>query len=107
MISVIHLAADDDIEAAAATALAAFARRPGYRRGTLGRSTDDESAWVIVTEWRDVGSYRRAIGHADLKLHAAPLFAQALDQPSAFEALVSIVADGAADVTASDREPTP
>jgi hypothetical protein len=106
MISVIHLAADESMEQEGAQALAAFSRRAGYLRGALGRSTDDESAWLLVTEWTGVGAYRRALGHRELKLAAASVWTAALDLPSAFEELLSITADGAAVVGASDREPT-
>jgi hypothetical protein len=106
MISVIHLDADASVEQAAATALAAFARRPGYLRGALARSTDHESAWLLITEWATVGAYRRALSHRELKLEAAPVWAAALDLPSAFEELLTINADGVSVVAASDREPT-
>ena len=56
--------------------------------GSAGRATDDPTAWVLVTEWRDVGSYRRALGNYDVKMHAQPLLARALDEVSAFEVLV-------------------
>jgi hypothetical protein len=84
-------------------ALAVLADRPGFVRGTLGRAIDDESAWVLITEWESVGAYRRALGGFDVKMVATPLMAQALDQPSAFEALVSTGADGIPIVRNSDR----
>ena len=91
MISVTHFAADDaGFAARAQDALTALSKRPGFVRGGLGRSTDDENAWVLVTEWADVGSYRRALGNFDVKLRAAPLLGEALDLPSSFEPLVEI-----------------
>ena len=33
----------------AQAALAAFAARPGYLRGRVGRSADDPTAWVLST----------------------------------------------------------
>ena len=65
-----------------------LAARPGYLRGTPG-DRPTTGAWVLVTEWANVGSYRRALGDYDVKLHATPLLAQALDQPSAFEPLLT------------------
>ena len=35
----------------ARAALAAFAARPGYLRGRVGRAADDPTAWVLTTEW--------------------------------------------------------
>jgi hypothetical protein len=104
MISVTHFAtADADFAERARVALAALAARPGYVRGTVGRSTDDDSQWVLLTEWENVGSYRRALGGYEVKLHATPLLADAVDLPSAFEALIDIAPGGAAVLRPSDR----
>ena len=106
MISVTQFTSSSDSFAARAReALAALAARPGFVRGSLGRSTDDEQDWVLVTEWQNVGSYRRALGNYDVKLRAAPLLGEAHDLPSSFEPLLAIGADGDATVRASDREP--
>ena len=104
MISVAHLAstADDVVERAGA-ALAALAVRPGYLRGTLARSADNKSQWMLVTEWASVGAYRRALGDYQVKLHATPLLAEALDLPSAFEPLLDVAPGGAATTRVSDR----
>jgi heme oxygenase (mycobilin-producing) len=110
MISVIHLrppaqavGGPDDFSAQARLVLAALAARPGYLRGTLGRATDDEDAWVLITEWESVGAYRRGLGGYEVKLVATPFMAHAEDRPSAFETLVTIAADGAEHTTGSDR----
>ena len=90
MISVTHFATEAaDFRRRAQAALAALAQRPGFVRGSIGRSTDDTTAWVLVTEWDDVGSYRRALGNYDVKMHASPLLADALDLPASFETLVA------------------
>lgn len=104
MIAITHFAdAGADVEQRASSVLAALAARPGYRRGTLGRSTDDPQAWVLLTEWENVGSYRRALGGYEVKLHATPLLATALDIPSAFEPLLDVAPGGATVASASDR----
>lgn len=69
-------------------ALAAFAARPGFLRGRVGRSADDPTAWVLTTEWDGVGSYRRSLGAYDVKVDAATLLGLGRDEPSAFEVLV-------------------
>jgi hypothetical protein len=102
MIAVAHLVGADVAERGRA-ALTALAACPGYVRGTLGRSTDDPAAWLLLTEWRDVGSYRRALGAYRVKLEATPLLAGALDLPGAFEPLLSVAPDGAATTRPSDR----
>lgn len=73
----------------AEAALAAFAARPGYLRGRVGRAADDPTAWVLTTEWEGVGAYRRSLGAYDVKVDAAPLLARGRDEPSAFEVLIS------------------
>jgi quinol monooxygenase YgiN len=108
VIAVLHFRPTEGYEAfldRGAAALAALAARPGFVTGNFGRSTDDESAWVLVTEWESVGAYRRALGGYEVKLIATPLMAQALDQPSAFETLISAGPDAMTAVRASDRAP--
>jgi quinol monooxygenase YgiN len=95
--------ASPDFAERAQAALAALAARPGYVRGSLGRSTDEPDAWVLLTEWENVGSYRRALGNYEVKLHATPLLSSALEGPGAFEALVEVASDGAVVSHESDR----
>jgi hypothetical protein len=103
MIAITHFREDGaDFAERAHTALAALAARPGYLRGTLGRSTDDPTAWILLTEWENVGSYRRALGNYEVKLHATPLLASAIDVPGGFEALVDVAPGGEAVTHASD-----
>jgi hypothetical protein len=105
MIAITHFTdATGDFAERAQTALAALAGRPGYLRGTVGRSTDDPSAWLLLTEWENIGSYRRALGNYEVKLHATPLLASALDLPGGFEALLDVAPGGAVITRASDRE---
>jgi hypothetical protein len=106
MIALTHFNDDGaDFESRATTALAALAARPGYVRGTVGRSTDDPDAWILLTEWENVGSYRRALGGYEVKVHATPLMASALDLPGGFESLVDVSPGGAVVIRESDREP--
>jgi quinol monooxygenase YgiN len=73
----------DELEAALAVLLA----QAGCEDGRLGRNVDDPALWVLVTRWRDVGSYRRALSSYDVKAGAVPLLSRAVDEPSAFEDL--------------------
>jgi len=107
MISVTHFRAKaPDFADRAEAALKILATRPGYVRGRLARSTDDESDWVLITEWENVGSYRRALGGMDAKMIAMPLLAEAIDVPSSFEVLATGRTDGTIERGSSDREPT-
>jgi hypothetical protein len=106
MISITHFRSDSaDFAGRAQDALAALAARPGFVRGSLGRSTDDDREWLLLTEWENVGSYRRALGNFDVKMRATPLLGDALDVPSSFESLVDVGAGGDTIVHVSDREP--
>ncbi len=104
MISLAHFRGGEDVLLRARDALDALSVRPGYQRGTLARSTDDAETWVLVTEWADVGSYRRALGAYDVKLRATPLLAGALDLPSGYEPLLDVAPGGASEERASDLE---
>jgi quinol monooxygenase YgiN len=68
------------------SAHAALAQREGYVSGETGRNCDDPTLWVLMTCWKDVGSYRRALGSMEVKMQAIPLLAQAIDEPGAYEA---------------------
>ncbi len=58
----------EDLEAA----LALLAQQRGYADGRLGRNVDDPTLWVMVTRWKDVGSYRRGLSSYDVKVGAVP-----------------------------------
>jgi hypothetical protein len=72
------------LAAAVAPLLAALAARPGFRDGELGRSADDPSLWALVTRWDGVGSYRRALSAAEVKIAGAPVWVHALDEPGVY-----------------------
>ncbi|HEX5542082.1 MAG TPA: antibiotic biosynthesis monooxygenase [Micromonospora sp.] len=87
------------------SALAALAARPGYQRGQLTRALDDPRQWVLITEWESVGTYRRALSAFDVRIHATPLLAESLDEPSAFEPLATATPGGTVAAAGSDRAP--
>lgn len=68
-------------------ALDIFAQRPGYRHGFVGRNLDEPDLWVMVTQWADVGSYRRALSSYDIKVGTGEVMNHALYEPSAYESL--------------------
>ena len=105
MISILQFDVPDeaDFRERLTIALRVLAARPGYVSGTAGRSTDEPSRWALVTEWSNVGSYRRALGAYDVKLYATPLLAQAIDVPSGFETLLSAAPDGEPILSESDH----
>ena len=88
----------------ARAAVEALAACPGFVRARLGAAMDVPDQWVLVTEWNDVGSYRRALSSFDVKMYGTPLLARALPEASAFE--VTLAADGT-DVTMFDTDRAP
>ena len=73
----------EDLEAARAV----LAQQKGYADGQLGRNVDDPTLWTMVTRWRDVGSYRRALSSYEVKMGAVRLLGRAVEEPSAYESL--------------------
>ena len=78
-------AAGSELRAGLLHALGILAAKPGYVGGDVGRNVDDPSLWVLTTRWENVGSYRRALGSYEGKMHIQPLMVHALDEPSAYE----------------------
>jgi quinol monooxygenase YgiN len=100
------IVASDDIDgfvAQAHQALSALSEAPGYLRGELTRSLDEPEHWCLVTQWQNVGSYRRALGRFDVKVNATPLLARSLMEPSAYETLALSLPGEALQVVAGDR----
>jgi hypothetical protein len=82
------------------TCVDAFAERPGYLSGTVGRAVDDPTLWVLATTWENVGAYRRALSAYDIKMHVVPVLSHAIDEPSAYEVIV-----GAGSVEPNEAKP--
>lgn len=62
----------------------ALAACEGYLSGRIGRNTDEPSLVALVTEWRNIGSYRRALSNYQVKLNAVPILARAIDEPGGY-----------------------
>jgi hypothetical protein len=83
----------DSFQVEVRTAIDALAVRPGHVSTRLARALDDPAVWVLVSEWENVGSYRRAIGSYDVKLASAALMGAAMNEPSAYEVVESVIAE--------------
>jgi quinol monooxygenase YgiN len=79
-------AGDDAVALAAAVEplLHALGARPGFLGGELGQAADDPQLWALVTRWDGVGSYRRALSNAEVKISGAPVWVHALDEPGVY-----------------------
>ncbi|MCW2737330.1 antibiotic biosynthesis monooxygenase [Nocardioides sp.] len=78
-------AAGEELRRGLLHALGILAAKPGYVGGEVGRNVDDPTLWALATRWENVGSYRRALGSYEGKMHIQPLMVHALDEPSAYE----------------------
>ena len=74
----------EDLAASCAALIDALAVRPGFVTGELGRSADDPALWALLTRWDGVGSYRRALSAAEVKIAGAPVWLHAVDEPGAY-----------------------
>ena len=48
------------------------------------RAADEPGLWALVTRWDGVGSYRRALSAAEVKIAGAPVWVHALDEPGVY-----------------------
>ena len=85
------------------TALAALTAQSGCVSATAARSIDDPAVWVLSMRWQSVGAYRRALSAYDVKMNAVPLLHHAMDEPSAFEELLTWTPQDGWAERASDR----
>jgi len=73
----------------AGPAVEALAARTGCEQVRFGRNVDQPRLWVLASSWRTVGDYRRALSHPEVKIHAVPLMYRCIDEPSAYEDLLT------------------
>ena len=83
-------------------ALDVLATRTGYLGGRFGVATDQEfdrargstpqSIYALVTQWENIGSYRRALSEFEIKVEVVPLLSRAIDEPGGFEE-IALTAD--------------
>jgi len=71
-----------------------LAVQSGCRGIALGQATDDEELLLITSEWDSVGAYRRGLSSFDVKMHSIPLLSRGIDEPSAYELIRTVDADG-------------
>ncbi|MGC3992994.1 MAG: antibiotic biosynthesis monooxygenase family protein [Propionicimonas sp.] len=61
-----------------------FAASPGCVDARLVQNLDEPELWALVSNWADVGSYRRAFNGTEAKLVLMPLMSLAIDEPGAY-----------------------
>ena len=57
---------------------------PGCLDVEVVANLDAPDLWALVSRWRDVGSYRRALSGNEAKLLLTPILIRAIDEPSAY-----------------------
>lgn len=62
----------------------ALAACDGYVEGHIGSNTDEPGLIAMITRWRNIGSYRRALSNYQVKMVAVPILAQAIDEPGGY-----------------------
>ena len=76
-----------DVVASARELLGALQARPGFLRGSVSQSVEEDGGLVLVARWADLGSWRRALGAADVKLVATPLLGATAESVGTYEVL--------------------
>lgn len=71
-------------------ALNALATRPGHLSSRVARALDDPAAFVLVSEWVNVGSYRRALSSYDVRMASGVLMGAVGNEPTAFEVEIAV-----------------
>ena len=80
-------AANGDVAASPRALLVSLQARPGFLRGSVSQSVEDDGGIALVARWTDLGSWRRALGAADVKLVATPLLGGAAESVDTYEVL--------------------
>lgn len=66
-------------------AVAEFWRsKPGNVAVHVLRNVDESGLLALVSQWEDIGSYRRAFNGYDAKMLLTPVMLRAIDEPSAY-----------------------
>jgi quinol monooxygenase YgiN len=76
------------------SAIDALAARPGHIASRLARALDDPSRWVLVSEWENVGSYRRALSSYDVRMASGMLMGAVVNEPTAYEEVEEVRSPG-------------
>jgi quinol monooxygenase YgiN len=74
----------EELATQCAALLEALATRPGFLDAELGRAADDPALWALLTRWEGVGTYRRALSAAEVKIAGAPVWLHAVDEPGVY-----------------------
>lgn len=68
-----------------APALDLLRTKEGLESLDFGQNLDEPDLWVLVTRWRNVGSYRRALSGMESKMIVVPFLSLSIDEASAYD----------------------
>jgi len=97
-----------DVEAwlaEATSAIQILTQRRGFVDASVIRSVDEPEQLLVLSQWVDVGSYRRALSSTESKMGVWPFLASMHDQTSAFETLIEADAKAISQFDTSISEP--
>lgn len=89
----------------ATSAVEILTQRPGFVDASVIRSADEPDQLLVLSQWIDVGSYRRALSSTESKMGVWPFLANMHDQSSAFETLIAADGSGITQYDTSVSEP--
>ena len=89
----------------AASAIGILTQRPGFVDASVIRSADEPDQLLVLSQWVDVGSYRRALSSTESKMGVWPFLTNMHDQSSAFETLIAADDNGIQHFDTSISEP--
>lgn len=69
------------------TAVEVLSMQRGFVAARTGRNTDEPDLLALTMEWENIGSYRRGLSPYEVKIAAVPLLSEAIDEPTAYEAI--------------------
>lgn len=75
---------EDGFRVRAQAAVDFMAGCDGNLSAELLQNLDEPDLWCIVSNWRNVGAYRRSFNGITAKLVLVPLLSEAIDEPSAY-----------------------
>jgi quinol monooxygenase YgiN len=86
---------EESFRAGVRAALEALAARPGHVSSRLAQALDEPDTWVLVSEWVNVGSYRRALSSYDVRMASAVLMGAVINEATAYDVIEQVPAEPA------------
>lgn len=76
---------ENEFHERATPAIELLRSKEGLELLDFGQNLDEPDLWALVTRWRNVGSYRRALSGMESKMIVVPFLSLSIDEASAFD----------------------